>query len=112
MGMTRDLQDRLSEPLEQKKKYCHGTQIIYSIMRERYTEHTLRESLHLRRQNHRQSMKEGDKNVGSIIKINGLQCIYMEIFSVLHCEERICLLGLFGNNNKSFIVSLVSNDLP
>jgi len=34
MGMTRDLQDRLSEPLEQKKKYCHGTQIIYSIMRE------------------------------------------------------------------------------
>lgn len=73
MGMTSGLQDRLSEPLEQKKKYCHGTQIIYNSMRERYTEHVLRESLHLQKQNHRQSMKERDKNAGRITKINGLQ---------------------------------------
>lgn len=39
-------------------------------------------------QSHRQNLKEWDKNVGSVIRVNGLQCVCREIISVLQAARR------------------------
>lgn len=72
-------------------------------MRERHT--PLRTGLHLHRQNHKQNLKERDKNGGSMTRTNSLQCIYMEISVLQGVRRERALLALFGNGKECFMVS-------